>query len=254
MAPLAVLALVLCWSIVSEPVCAASEEKDPQDITLLDQFRRLLTWSAVNDVTPVFEDSVEDDDYPDDQASEKAEVCQKLEKSTLQERFLMALSYAKRADRPWWFSYFAVFFNANMSCPANKRKEKEGATLHERFMRAMPGFVSSLYHILRRLRFIFEDAVTLTIEWLYGAYSSGVTILLLPILIGWLFERASEFLHRVKAGTEWNLIVKSDWMLSDSELALALEESFQGEESFTGPHVLGVASSYDAAKLPSEEV
>ncbi|KAL3249095.1 hypothetical protein MRX96_056177, partial [Rhipicephalus microplus] len=73
MAPLAVLALVLCWSIVSEPVCAASEEKDPQDITLLDQFRRLLTWSAVNDVTPVFEDSVEDDDYPDDQASEKAE-------------------------------------------------------------------------------------------------------------------------------------------------------------------------------------
>ncbi|KAL3211838.1 hypothetical protein MRX96_051942 [Rhipicephalus microplus] len=73
MVPLAVLALVLCWSIVSEPVRAASEERDPQNVALLDQFRRLLTWSAVNDVTPVFEDSVEDDDYPDDQASEKAE-------------------------------------------------------------------------------------------------------------------------------------------------------------------------------------
>ncbi|KAL1479528.1 hypothetical protein MTO96_051764 [Rhipicephalus appendiculatus] len=69
---LAVFVVVVCWPILSWPVCTAYKESDPQ-ITLLDRFRRLLSWSAVNGVTPASEDSVEDDDYPDDQAKAKAE-------------------------------------------------------------------------------------------------------------------------------------------------------------------------------------
>ncbi|KAL1418250.1 hypothetical protein MTO96_026061 [Rhipicephalus appendiculatus] len=123
---LAVLVGVVCWSILSGPVCTASEESDPQNSTFLDTLRRLLSWSAVDDVALASEDSVEDDDYPDHEADERAEVCQRIEKSTLHERFLAALDRAKRADRPWWFAFFGAFTDASMSCPANKDKEKEG--------------------------------------------------------------------------------------------------------------------------------
>ncbi|KAH6922630.1 hypothetical protein HPB50_017360 [Hyalomma asiaticum] len=238
--------VVFSCAILSEPVHAASRGDDLQNFNVPEWVRGVFFSPADNGSTPASGGPVPDG-YSDRQVNEKADFCKRIEKSTLHERFLMAVDRARRADRPWWFTYVGVFFDEKISCPVNEREYKEGATLHERLMRLTARFDSR-----RWLQMVFGDAVTTAIDSLYYVYSSGVTILLLPILVSWLIGRVVGWLQCVKDWTYSRFVTDNRWLRSKTVPAIVVEHSSHSEDPLIGPVSPGAAPQPDVSVLPSD--
>nr|XP_054925058.1 uncharacterized protein LOC129384030 [Dermacentor andersoni] len=242
-----VQSIIVSVCVMMSAPAGEANRQDHQNFGFVDWVRTLFLWPAGNDGAPASQDPVRANDY-DRQENATVAVCKRFADSTLHERFLMAAALAEVPGQPWWIKYAAVLFGEKIRCPAHEHQG--GATLHERFLRSLARSES-----LQWLQGAFGDAVTTVSAWMHEAYSSGVTILIVPVLISWLFSsnRVMKLLHHGEAWFEWSFATCRNWLQFKPKPVTVVAESSHSEASPTGKKVPDGDPRYDVITLPFDE-